>query len=81
MSAIDPIDELVARSTDHRELRRCLADDIFGTRIEPAPKKRPKHYARRLQWADGTPLESGWRPGTPHAPTRLAKRRRTIRRP
>lgn len=63
------------------ELRRCLADEIFGTRIEPTPEKRPKNYARRLQWADGTPLEAGWRPEAAHAPTRLARRRRTVRRP
>ena len=41
-----------------QEFRKAKADDVFGTRIEPAPKKRPKHYALKLQWADGTPLQS-----------------------
>jgi hypothetical protein len=41
-----------------QEFRRAKADDAFGTMIEPAPKKRPKNYARRLQWADGTSLVS-----------------------
>jgi hypothetical protein len=48
------------------EFRTSKADAIFGTRIEPAPDKRPKNYARRLQWADGTAIESGWRPQRPH---------------
>ncbi len=48
------------------EFRTCIADTIFGTRIEPVPDDRPKGYARRLQWADGTAIENGWRPSTPH---------------
>ncbi|HKH98308.1 MAG TPA: hypothetical protein VJ999_04305 [Candidatus Sulfotelmatobacter sp.] len=40
-----------------QEFRKAKADEVFRTRIEPAPKKRPKHYALRLQWADGTPLQ------------------------
>lgn len=44
------------------EFRKSKADAIFGTRIEPVPDKRPKNYARRLQWADGTAIEDGWRP-------------------
>lgn len=47
---------------------RAKADKFFGTRIESAPKKRPKHYALRLQWADGAAIEHGWRPSTPHEP-------------
>jgi hypothetical protein len=49
------------------EFRKSIADAIFGTRLEPIPDKRPKNYARRLQWEDGTPLECGWRPTLSHA--------------
>jgi hypothetical protein len=48
------------------EFRQAKADEIFGLQIEPAPKKRPKNYACKLQWADGTSLEHGWRPSVPH---------------
>ena len=54
------------------EFRKSKADAIFGTRIEPIPDKRPKNYARRLQWADGTAIEDGWRPTMPHAPNHAA---------
>jgi hypothetical protein len=57
------------------EFRKAEADKIFGTEIEPTPKKRPKNYARRLQWADGTPLEHGWRPTQPHVVKHAANRR------
>jgi hypothetical protein len=49
------------------EFRGTLADEVYGLRLEPAPKKRPKNYARRLQWTDGTPLDRGWRPTVPHS--------------
>lgn len=48
------------------EVRTSVADKVFGTELEPAPKKRTKGYARRLRWADGTSLERGWRPARPH---------------
>jgi hypothetical protein len=48
------------------EFRKAKADSILGTRVEPIPDKRPKNYARRLQWEDGTALENGWRPTVPH---------------
>ena len=51
------------------EFRKSKADEIFGTRIEPAPDKRPKNYARRLRWASGTAIERGWRPTFPHVIT------------
>src|SRR5258708_22111931 len=57
------------------EFRTAKADWIFGTEIEPMPEKRPKHYARRLQSADGTPLERGWRPTRPHVVNHAANRR------
>jgi hypothetical protein len=59
----------------HCEFRTAEADDIFETEIESMPKKRPKNYARRLQWADGTPLELGWRPTQPHVVNHAANRR------
>lgn len=48
------------------EFRGSTPDKVFGTELEPLPKKRPKGYARRLRWADGKPLEQGWRPTRPH---------------
>ena len=60
------------------EFRKSKADEIFGTRIEPVPEKRPKHYARRLQWADGTRLEDGWRPTIPHVVNHRANRKPDI---
>src|ERR1035441_10016267 len=48
------------------EFRKSKADAVFGTRLEPVPERRPKNYARRLQWADGTAIENGWRPTLPH---------------
>jgi hypothetical protein len=61
----------------HAEFRsqyNSQVDAVFGTRIEPVPKKRPKRYARRLQWADGRSIEQGWRPSTPHEPKPVSGR-------
>jgi hypothetical protein len=60
------------------EFRTSKADAIFGLRIEPVPEKRPKNYARRLQWADGTAIENGWRPSTPHVVNHPANRKTDI---
>jgi len=60
------------------EFRQSKADSIFGTRIEPVPDRRPKNYARRLQWADGTPIENGWRSENPHVVNHAANRRTDI---
>ena len=60
------------------EFRKSKADSILGTQIEPAPEKRPKNYARRLQWADGTAIEDGWRPTTPHASLHAGNRKPDI---
>jgi hypothetical protein len=57
------------------EFRKTTADAVFGTDVEPIPEKRPKNYARRLQWADGTPIEDGWRPSNPHVIRHDANRR------
>lgn len=60
------------------EFRVSKADEIFGLRIEPVPDKRPKNYARRLQWADGTAIKNGWRPTVPHGVKRSANRKPDI---
>jgi hypothetical protein len=60
------------------EFRPSIADGVFGTEIEPVLKKRPKNYARRLQWADGTKFEKGWRPVHPHVINHAAHRKPDI---
>jgi hypothetical protein len=60
------------------EFRKSRADVVFGTEVEPIPDKRPKNYARRLQWADGTAIENGWRPTKPHVIDHAANRKPDI---
>lgn len=60
------------------EFRESKADSIFGSRIEPLPEKLRKNYARRLQWADGTAIENGWRPAIPHEVNHRGNRRSGI---
>lgn len=60
------------------EFRTSTADRVFGTEVEPVPEKRPKNYARRLQWIGGVHIGEGWRPLTPHLGTRPANRRADI---
>jgi hypothetical protein len=60
------------------EFRKSKADNIFGTRIEPVPDKRPKNYARRLEWAGGIAIENGWRPQNPHIVNHSANRKPDI---
>lgn len=55
------------------EFRGEGSNRTFGLTVEA--KKEPGFYARRLMWADGTPLEQGWRPTKPYVPTHRAKRR------
>ena len=59
------------------EFRESTADRVFGTRVEP-PSDDHKGRRRRLQWADGTPLELGWRPQQAHVLTRVVPRKRSI---
>jgi len=54
---------------------QTIVDKCFGTRLEPIPKKRPKDYARKLQWEDGQAIGDGWRPSVPHTPGHKIKRR------
>jgi hypothetical protein len=63
------------------EFRPSIADEIFGTAIESAPKKRPKNYSLRLQWADGTALENGWRPTVPHVVGHVSRKPDIHRKP
>jgi hypothetical protein len=62
------------------ECRVAVADGVFGLEIESvkAKKKRPGDYARRLQWADGTGLDAGWRPSIPHVVERGVVKRFNI---
>lgn len=60
------------------ELRKSKADEVFGLALEPDSAERRKGYARRLVWADGQPLERGWRPTVPHVPKLPANRRPDI---
>lgn len=45
-------------------LKKAKVDVDFGVRIESRGKDSSGF--RRLVWADGTPIESGWRPSTPY---------------
>ena len=57
------------------EFRPAKADEIFGLRIEDVPKNKPKDYARKLEWIDGTSLEDGWRPtALPTGDTRILRK-------
>ena len=60
------------------KFRKSVADGAFGTRVAPVTVKRPKGYARRLQWADGAAIETGWRPTMPHVVTPPANRKPDI---
>jgi hypothetical protein len=59
-------------------LKRSKADRDFGVRIESG--KHIKGF-RRLVWADGTPIENGWRPSIPHViPVEPVPRRPPVKR-
>lgn len=49
------------------EFRKSHADEVFGVELVLPPEtgKRARRCVRRLRWADGTPLERGWRPTLP----------------
>jgi hypothetical protein len=59
-------------------MARSKADAELGTMLEPGKAAR-KGYIRRLVWADGTAIESGWRPTTPHEPKAVRRRERVAR--
>jgi hypothetical protein len=61
------------------EMGRSKADSDLGTRLEPVTKNPKRGYVRRLLWAEGTPIEHGWRPATPHEPKPVSRRERVRR--
>lgn len=60
-------------------MSKSKADEDLGTMLEPAPMHHERGYIRRLLWADGTPIEQGWRPTTPHEPKPVRRRERVKR--
>lgn len=60
------------------EMKRSPVDAIFGTVLEPVAKSQ-RGYIRRLLWADGTPIERGWRPNAQHEPQPVRRRERVRR--
>jgi hypothetical protein len=50
-------------------MKECEADKDLGTRVVEG----------RLVWADGTAIENGWRPATPHEPKPVRRRERVTR--
>lgn len=52
------------------EFRPSLADDCFGTTFETTGEGRRS----RLLWADGRPIEDGWRPTIPHTLRAVARK-------
>jgi hypothetical protein len=61
------------------QMAKSNADLDLGTMLESASKKQDQGYIRRLLWADGTAIERGWRPTTPHEP-KSVKRRKPVTR-
>ncbi len=60
---------------------KSKADDDLRTMLEPVSKTAKPGHVRRLLWADGTPIENGWRPTTPHEPKPVPRRERVRRKP
>jgi hypothetical protein len=58
-------------------MAKSAADADFGTMLEPGNIERGK--VRRLVWADGRPIEAGWRPAIPHTPKPVERRERVRR--
>ena len=59
-------------------LKQCHADREFGVRIGA---ENPITGLRSLVWADGTPIEQGWRPSTSYViPTHPIPRRPPVQR-
>jgi hypothetical protein len=68
------------REPNKPERKDHAPDAEMGTKMEDA-KSRTRDYGRRLLWADGTPIEHGWRPTTPHEPKPVPRRERVRRKP
>jgi hypothetical protein len=56
-------------------MAKSQADADLGTMLEPVKTRE----MRRLLWADGKPIEQGWRPTTPHEPKPVPRRERVKR--
>jgi hypothetical protein len=67
------------REPDKPERKERGPDAEMGTKLEIAGE-RTRNYGRRLLWADGTRIENGWRPTTPHEPKPVSRRERVRRR-
>ncbi|MFZ3266154.1 MAG: hypothetical protein WA172_19260 [Terriglobales bacterium] len=50
-------------------VEKAQADGDFGVRVEPASRNPQRGYVRKLQWADGTAIQDGWRPSSAHVIT------------
>jgi hypothetical protein len=61
------------------EMAKSRADADLGTKLESVPSNAKRGYIRRLLWADGSPIERGWRPASPHEP-KVVNRRERVRR-
>lgn len=68
------------REPNKPERKERGPDAELGTKLEPV-RVRTKDYGRRLLWADGTAIENGWQPTTPHIPKPVARRERVRRKP
>jgi hypothetical protein len=60
-------------------MAKSQADADLGAMLEPVPQNAKRGYIRRLLWRDGTPIENGWRPATPHEPKKVNRRERVRR--
>jgi hypothetical protein len=58
-------------------MAKSKADADLGTTLEPGTHQ--KGSIRRLVWADGTSIDAGWRPNTPHEPKPVRRRERVTR--
>jgi hypothetical protein len=58
------------------EMATSKADADLGTMLQRVSKTAEAGHIRRLLWADGAPIESGWRPATPHEPKPVPRRER-----
>jgi len=56
------------------EMRKSQANADLGVMLESVSKRKRPGHLRRLLWADGTEIEHGWRPSTPHAPKPVNRR-------
>jgi hypothetical protein len=62
-------------------VEKAQADADFGVRVEPTSRSPRRGYVRKLQWADGTAIQHGWRPTSPHViTTKPIPRRPPVRR-